>query len=117
MKHCCIKKLYTDISSERITIIFNLLKKGLKLFCIVLPWFTAGIGFNPILDRIFKAIKAHEGLHKLCSIMKTMDGTILNSTLGLFINDQLIFSTLSIKKNKFRKPLFGFKLYGSGEFG
>ena len=39
------------------------MKKGLKLLCIVLPWFTAGIGFNPILDRIFKAIKAHEGLH------------------------------------------------------
>ena len=78
--------------------------------CMVLPWFTVGIGFNPILDRIFKASKAHEGLHKLCSIMKTIDGTILKSTLGLFINDQLIFSTLSIKKNKFRKTSFLLKI-------
>ena len=35
----------------------------MKLLCILLPCFTVGIGFNPILDRIFKAIKVHEGLH------------------------------------------------------
>ena len=33
------------------------------MICIFLPFLTAGIGFNKILDRLDKAMKVHEGVH------------------------------------------------------
>ena len=35
----------------------------MKMICILLPLFAAGIGFNKILDRLDKAMKVHEGVH------------------------------------------------------
>ena len=35
----------------------------MKMICIFLPFLTAGIGFNKILDRLDKAMKVHEGVH------------------------------------------------------
>ena len=35
----------------------------MKIICIFLPFLTAGIGFNKILDRLDKAMKVHEGVH------------------------------------------------------
>ena len=35
----------------------------MNFLCILLPFFTAGIGFKQILDRLDKAMKMHEGVH------------------------------------------------------